>query len=285
MLPRADWARSAVGVALITGAYSAVALIPLGPAATADTALTIACAAVMAVALVTAGQVVRAGARAHFAIWFCLLFLNLASVAIEGTLFAPGAAAPAWLGANLLRLAAVCALIAGLMAALYRSQGGGIPATAGTPRHLSGWVWRLALAAGVYVAVYLVLGGINYTLVTRPYYEAHASSLTVPPVATILLYEPIRGLLIAFSVLPLILAFQRRTRAAGLVAGAMLFVVGGLVPLLPQASLPLYLRVASLWEIFGQNVITGIACAYLFLGPRRTARARPTRETVQRHGS
>ena len=51
---------------------------------------------------------------------------------------------------------------------------------------------------------------------------------------------------------------------SALAAGVLLFVVGGLVVLLPQTSLPLYLRVASLWEVFAQNVITGAACAYLF---------------------
>jgi hypothetical protein len=47
------------------------------------------------------------------------------------------------------------------------------------------------------------------------------------------------------------------------------FVVGGLVPLLPQTSLPLYLRLASLWEIFGQNFLTGVACACLFVDAGR----------------
>jgi hypothetical protein len=103
-------------------------------------------------------------------------------------------------------------------------------------------------------------------LVTHPYYESHAGGLTLPPAATVFSYEPVRGLLIALSVLPLCLALRRDPRTVAIVAGGLLFVIGGVVPLLPQASLPPFVRVASLWEILGQNFVTGVACTYLFIG-------------------
>lgn len=125
---------------------------------------------------------------AHFAVWFSLLFLNLASVAVEGTLFAPGAAPPASLGPNLLRLAAASALMASVMCWWFATRGN-VDAEIRS-RRLPDWLWRLAAAAAVYVFLCLALGGVNYSFVTHPYYETHAGSLTVPPAEAILLYEP-----------------------------------------------------------------------------------------------
>ena len=268
--------RSVAGVALIAGSYSATALVGTD---NVDVSLTIACAVALAVSMVLVAQRLRISARAHFAVWFGLLFLNLASVAIEGTLFAPALAPPSGLPLNLLRLAAGSAVVAGLMGVLFHDGEGKIGDHVAT-RSPFGWTWRILVLAATYVVLYLVLGGLNYTLVTHPYYEAHAGSLTVPSVATIFAYEPLRGALIALSVLPLILALRSRDYRTGpvaLTAGLLLFVVGGVVPLLPQNSLPLYLRVASLWEIFGQNFLVGVACAYVFIG----ARSRRTRRRLE----
>jgi len=249
-----------IGVVLLATTYSVMALIGKGGV---DAWLTIACAVLLAVAMVLVAQQLHISARAQFVVWFSLLFLNFASVAIEGTLFAPAAAPPSELAMNLLRLASGSAVMAALMAALF-GIAGAYPARRAAPRSFLGWLWRIVAAAVIYVVLYLVLGGLNYTFVTHPYYEAHAGSLTVPSAATILAYEPIRGVLIALSVLPLSLAFRGRTRVSALIVGLLLFVVGGVVPLLPQASLPLFVRVSSLWEILGQNFLTGVACAYLF---------------------
>lgn len=264
----AAW-RLGLGAFLITGAYSAVALMPVRGKVTVDVPLTIGCAVALAAAIVYVAHQLRVDARTQFAIWFSLLFLNLAAVAVEGTLFAPAASPPSWLGANLLRLAVGSALMAGIVAALFRSRRN-VFVKELSSRHWYAWLWRVIACATVYFILYLVLGGLNYELVTHPYYQAHAGSLTVPAGQTILLFEPVRGLVIAVSVLPLALVLQRQTQLVAIVPGALLFITGGVVPLLPQASLPLYLRIASLWEIFGQNFLTGVACAYLFVGKRRS---------------
>jgi hypothetical protein len=258
------------GVLAVAAAYTAVALAPVGNR-TPDAGLTAASALALAVCLIAVADQIAASRFVLFAVFFTLVFLNLAAVAVEGTLFAPAAAQPSALGVNLLRLAVAGAAVAAIVAGLH-GRDGGRHAWANLSLSGAGWIWRLLAAAGVYVVLYFVLGGLNYTLVTRPYYEAHAGSLTVPSAQTVLLYEPVRGLLIALSVLPLTLVLRLRTGLIGVVAGMLLFVAGGLVPLLPQTSLPLYLRVASLWEILGQNFLTGVACAYLFVGSTRARR-------------
>ena len=263
--------RAAAALVSISVAYSGMALLPLRAAAP-DALLTVVCGMTLATAIVLGARLIQARRTVHFAVWFALVFLNLAAVAIEGTLFAPAQAPPSLLGPNLLRLMVVAAVVAGLTAAAFGREDAPRLPSFGT-RPLAGWAWRVLAAGAVYAVLYLVVGGLNYSLVTRPYYEAHAGSLTVPPAGTVLLYEPFRGIAIALSVLPLTLVLRIRTAAVAVVAGILLFVVGGLVPLLPQASLPLFLRVASLWEIFAQNFLTGVACAYLFVG----ARAAPAR--------
>lgn len=264
--------RSLAGIALVAAAYSATALIGNDKV---NVPLTIACAWLMAIAIVLAAQQLRISRRAHFAVWFALLFLNFTSVAIEGTLFAPGLAPPAGLAQNLLRLAAGSAVIALFLAVLFHDQSR-VNADRMARRSLFGWLWRIVAVAAVYVVLYLLLGGLNYTFVTHPYYEAHVGSVTVPPAGTIFAFEPFRGMFIAFSVLPLTLALRsamNRPASIALVAGLMLFLIGGVVPLLPLNSLPLYLRVASLWEIFGQNFLTGATGAYVFAGTWRSRRA------------
>ena len=268
--------RAAAGLVAISVAYSAMALLPLRAIAP-DVTLTILCGAALGTTIAIVASLIRARRAEHFTVWFALVFLNLAAVAVEGTLFAPAQAPPASLVPNLLRLMVGAAIIAGLAAVTFGSEEVSRPASP-RARPFAGWAWRVLAAAAVYAVLYFVIGGLNYSLVTRPFYEAHAGSLTVPSAQTVLLYEPVRGLAIAISVLPLTLALRLRTSAVAVVAGTLLFVAGGLVPLLPQASLPLFLRVASLWEIFAQNFLAGVACAYLFVG----ARAAPARVRQER---
>jgi hypothetical protein len=75
--------------------------------------------------------------------------------------------------------------------------------------------------------------------------------------------ELVRGLLIILAVLPLILTWRAQRRWLAVWCGLILFVVGGLVPLLPVTILPVYLRVTSGIEIFFQNFSTGVVAAFL----------------------
>lgn len=249
--------------ALMAGAFTVLMVLPIA-GGHADPALTTLSGLVVAVVVVPTASRVAGPAWRRFEVWFFLFFLNLTSVAIEGSLFAPAVAPPSKLAVNLLRLAVVSVSVAAILAVFVGHAGSPPLAISESRRRWYDWAWRVIAAAMVYLAVYFVIGGLNYAFVTHPYYESHAGSLTVPSTEVVFAYEPIRGILIALSVLPLVLALRMRGAQLAAVVGAMLFIVGGLVVLLPQTSLPLYLRVASLWEVFAQNVITGVACVYLF---------------------
>jgi hypothetical protein len=120
-----------------------------------------------------------------------------------------------------------------------------------------------------YLTFYYVFGALNYTLVTKPYYETHAGGVTVPQPQVVFLVELARAPLIVLSIVPLVLTMRTTKRRLAVTCGTILFMVGGLIPLL-QAPLPVFLRVASAWEIFLQNFPTGVIVALLLgRGPEK----------------
>ncbi|HET7339624.1 MAG TPA: hypothetical protein VFK22_08750, partial [Candidatus Dormibacteraeota bacterium] len=190
--------RILTGAIAMAAVYTAFALIPIG-GAEPDAVLTLGCALALAMAIAVVASLVNWSRRLHFEVWFLLLYLNLAAVAVEGRLFAPAVARPAQLPANLAQLAVASLGVAGVAAAWFGRRQAGWRTTPVWP--VTGWVWRLVVAAGVYFVLYLVIGGINFTLVTKPYYETHAGGVSMPPAEVIFVYEPVRGLMIALSVL------------------------------------------------------------------------------------
>ncbi|HPP63843.1 MAG TPA: hypothetical protein PKV01_11465 [Anaerolineales bacterium] len=202
----------------------------------------------------------------HLIVWGTLVFFNMASVIIEGYFFAPaliGDALPALLLQQL-----IVALAAGwVVTLLFASKESAAPIPPITRPFLS-WTWRFAAGVLVYVIVYFIFGAINYMLVTKPYYEAHAGGLDVPPVQVTLAAEVVRGALIALSVLPFLHTFRADKKRAALQTGFLLFAIGGLVPLTMQVgALPLFLLIASAWEIFAMNFSAGIILALLLGRP------------------
>jgi hypothetical protein len=126
------------------------------------------------------------------------------------------------------------------------------------------WLWRFIVSSFSYLVFYFIFGGLNYSLVTRPYYETHAGGLTVPAPEIVLVLETVRGLLIVFSVLLFLLTVRGTRRQLMVKTGWLLFAVGGIIPLVWQiSSLPLFLLFASGIEIFFQNFLTGVVAAWL----------------------
>jgi hypothetical protein len=207
-----------------------------------------------------------ASPRRHLLVWGSLIFFNLASVAIEGSFFAPtliGNALPALLIQQFLAAVAtgwvITALFSAKEASVSAKQAG---------RSFFSWAWRFPVSVLVYVVFYFIFGGINYALVTRPYYQAHAGGLAVPAAQVTLMAELIRGALIALSVLPFLLTVHTSKKRRALQTGLLLFAIGGLVPLTMQVGvLPLALLAASAVEIFFQNFSTGVVVSRLLGRP------------------
>ncbi len=206
----------------------------------------------------------------HVVIWTCVVFFNIISVVIEGAFFAPEQ-----IGGNIPALV-VQQLIAAILMAIIITSWFARSSNSAAPPHRAwyDWAWRFVLSALSYLLFYFIFGAINYALVTQPYYASHAGGLAVPPPDTVFKAEILRGALITLSVLPFLLALDKPRRERALLTGLILFVVGGIVPLLYQVNnLPAFLLVASAVEIFFQNMSTGIVAALLLgrpVAPRQT---------------
>lgn len=200
-------------------------------------------------------------------IWASNVYLNLASVVIEGYFFAPGLLPGALVPRVLVLQALSSVILAAAIAFFFPPSAEGPKKKALVKRSPLSWAARFLASAASYLFFYYFFGAINYLLVTGPYYEAHPE-LAVPAAATVIKLASFRSLLIVLSLLPLITSLHLPKRKGALLCGFLLFLVGGAVPLLTQTSaLPPVLLVASAGEIFFQNFLTGVVAALLLRRP------------------
>jgi hypothetical protein len=200
----------------------------------------------------------------HVLLWGSLILFNLGSVTIEGAYFAPDLVSipiPILIMQQLLATVAAAFVITQLFASTGLSMSW---RSALQKRHWYSWIWRFLVSALSYLLFYLIVGGLNYQLVTKPYYESHAGGLTVPAVQVVFVVESIRSVLIVSSLFLFLLSMRGTRRQLIISTGWLLFAIGGVVPLILQIGmLPLFLLAASAVEIFFQNFLTGVVTALL----------------------
>jgi hypothetical protein len=222
---------------------------------------------VMGLTLGLFAEQVKARLIDHVLIWGSIIFLNLGSVMLEGAFFAPELVTmpvPVLLVQQLL-----VSILTALAISLLFAPRPFTPAEFQGPfkRIGTGFIWHFLICAAVYVACYYVFGSLNYSLITRPYYETHAGGLTTPPALTVLVVELIRAPVIVLSVVPFLIFSKATRRQNAIIAGLILFIIGGVVPLFFQAgSLPVVLLLASGVEIFLQNFTTGFVSGWMLGG-------------------
>ena len=200
----------------------------------------------------------------HFVLWGSLITFNLGSVAFEGAYFCsgPGHHAHPYAACSTIARHRRCSADDHLVIRtrwIFLLLDGCVA----HPAWYS-WLWRFIVSSFSYLAFYFIFGGLNYSLVTKPYYETHAGGLTVPAPEIVFVLETVRGLLIVFSVLLFLLTVRGTRRQLMVKTGWLLFAVGGIIPLIWQISaLPLFLLFVSGIEIFFQNFLTGVVAAWL----------------------
>jgi hypothetical protein len=129
----------------------------------------------------------------------------------------------------------------------------------------------MVLLSGIaYVVYYLIFGWITYSMFTRQYYpegESIARSMGL----LFWLIELARGILMTLGVLPAIQMLRLRRWQAALAIGVLMWVVGGLAPLLvPNALMGPAQRFIHIVEILTQNASLGITAVLLLRPPRRS---------------
>jgi len=200
----------------------------------------------------------------QFILWLSVIFFNMGSVAIEGKYFVPGLV-PLPLSVLFLQQLLASAS-ASLVITLTCTKTGEAISWLDVLRIRSwfAWSWRFLLSAFSYLAFYYIFGSLNYSMVTRPYYETHAGGLSAPAPGVVLMAEMVRAPLIVLSLLLFLLSERGTKRELMLKAGWVLFAVGGIVPVVLQiGSLPFLLLAASIVEIFCQNFLTGMVSGWL----------------------
>ncbi len=207
---------------------------------------------------------VQASRWSHWAVWGSVLFLNTLSVGIEGAFFAPTLSPmvsmpAAWIAYLMLE----SVVTAGLIAWLTGQSADAAISSPPRKRAWYSWTWRFVTSSFSYLLFYFIFGAVNYALVTKPYYAAHVSGLAVPAPQTVLMAEMVRAPLIVLSIVPLLVLWRGKKGVLAVLCGIILFVIGGVIPLLLNTALPDLLRFASAIEIFFQNFCTGVVTVAL----------------------
>jgi len=137
------------------------------------------------------------------------------------------------------------------------------------------WVGRSGVGTVLYVVAYFVFGTLAFHF-TRPYYTdpAYGLNLHVPSSGLLVLeLEVVRGFMYVLTAYLLIAGVRLKRRQLAMLVGLVLFVLGGLSPLVSAWHWPMALRFYHTVEIFLQNFVTGFLLVYLLSAPKETAPA------------
>lgn len=215
---------------------------------------------IMALALGLAAATITASRPRHLVIWTTLLFGNIAAAIIRQAILAPETAN----AVPLLLIQQFLACVVMADAVYYFFAPVKITSPQRAHHHWAGWLGRFAAASLASVIFTFAFGAINFSLLTQPYYPGHLNGLSMPEPQTLLLAELVRAPIVVLSLLPLLLTVHTTSNRLLVMSGLLLFVIGGITPLLWQVNhLPLVLLMACGLELFAQNVATGAAAAWL----------------------
>jgi len=146
-----------------------------------------------------------------------------------------------------------------VVAALFRPEGGGQPFAAKVraffgPRPWSQWAWRLALAAVVFMPIYLFFGRLVVPF-TYEYYREGLVGLTAPGWDQIIPVLFVRSVLFLVASLPVLFAWRESRRSLILCLGFAMFVLVGGMGLIGGYWLPLSIRLFHGVEILADSMV------------------------------
>jgi len=144
----------------------------------------------------------------------------------------------------------------------------------------------VAVCGVAYVLYYLIFGAITFQFFTKAYYpEATQIAMSLGRWFWVIQFG--RGVLMTVAIMPVIYTLRMTRWQVALAAGALIWVAGGLAPLLvPNAFMGTTQRMIHIVEILTQNASLGITAA-LLLRPKATVRAASSAEgpALLRHAS
>ena len=220
------------------------------------------------------GVVARSLAGGFVARWLILAFLawvaNAVSAAIEAPIFTTSAPAGLFTVVIFLVPSVLCG--AALAICFPADQSGrGFFSSAQeffAGRGIWSWVWRLLAAIAAFPAIYVFFGILVAPFVVD-YYRQQLFGLNLPGWDQILTAQLIRSLLFLAACLPVLIAWQRSSWGLVIALGWALFVLVGLLGLIPAYWMPVGLRLIHGVEILADSFV--YALALVLLGRREPA--------------
>jgi hypothetical protein len=127
------------------------------------------------------------------------------------------------------------------------------------------WVWKIVASAGVYLLLFIVFGLVVYAPLGRaldPVAYAQEQATASTSAALVFPIELLRGALWALLAVPAILALRFGWKKTGLVIGLLMAVPLAMTQFL-ATSMAAGLQVAHAGEIFGENLVFGLALVWI----------------------
>lgn len=127
------------------------------------------------------------------------------------------------------------------------------------------WAWKIVASAGVYLLLFIVFGLVVYAPLGRaldPVAYAQEQATASTAAALVFPIELLRGALWALLAVPAILALRFGWKKTGLVIGLLMAVPLSLTLFL-ATTMAVGLQVAHAGEIFGENLVFGLAVVWI----------------------
>jgi hypothetical protein len=140
-------------------------------------------------------------------------------------------------------------------------------------RTRSARVWRLLLAALIFMPIYYLFGLLVAPFVNE-YYRQGEFGLALPTLATLLPVLFVRSVLFLMACLPVLVAWRGTNRTRWFSLGFALFVCVGLLNLLAAHWIPPWVRAIHLVEILADSFVYAGALVWL-LTHSRTSQQQP----------
>ena len=129
-------------------------------------------------------------------------------------------------------------------------------------RRWSSWLWRILLASVAYFPIYFFFGMLISPFV-MPYYSDPSLGLKIPSFAVMVPVELFRGFLYVIIMLGVFSTVRAKRWTMAAIVGLVLYVPGGLVPLMSEHTLPPQIVPFHMIEIFADSIVYGVVLTRL----------------------
>lgn len=129
-------------------------------------------------------------------------------------------------------------------------------------RRWSSWLWRILLGSAAYFPIYFLFGMLISPFI-MPYYSDPSLGLKIPSFAVMIPVELFRAFLYVIMMLGIFSTVRAKRWTMAAIVGLILYVPGGLVPLMVEHTLPPQIVPFHMIEIFADSIVYGIVLTRL----------------------